>query len=148
MNALVGQEIFRYDRFASSRVPLTSRKAFSPTACYLFDCETFLTNYLRDLVASQYEHPQYIPAFICPDLGGDRKPCAVWQDALFLIPFVLHNNYDNLDILRTCYEPMKRYFENGIPKDKDGLWAKSFQFGGMCYDILTSNSAKTATQIG
>jgi len=97
---------------------------------------------MRDLVASQYEHPQFIPPYICPDLGGDRKPCAVWQDALFLIPFVLHNNYDNLSIIQTCYEPMKKYYENGIPKDKDGLWAESFQFGGKTSAILTSIYAK------
>ena len=63
-------------------------QVFSPTASFLYDCDGFLTSWLRDLAHEQArndgEVPLVIPAAL-PSFGG-IGPTAAWGDAATAVP--------------------------------------------------------------
>ena len=84
-------------------------QVFSPTASFLYDCDAFLTSWLRDLAHEQArndgEVPLVIPAAL-PAFGG-LGPTAAWGDAATAVPTVLHARFGDLGVLEAQYDSMR-----------------------------------------
>ncbi|KAK6523215.1 hypothetical protein TWF694_006107 [Orbilia ellipsospora] len=107
--------------------------AFGPTALYIFDCQTFLTSWLRGLVDGQTLGGRGCPPLVSPNAlkpPGSHRPNALWQDVLVTLPWYMYQVYGDNALLTELYESMVEYQTRGIPKDPStGLWAASFQYG-------------------
>lgn len=108
-------------------------QAFSPTACYLYDCSGVLTNWMHDLLAEQKEDDGIVPIVIPNVLRyeGSQKPTpnAVWDDVVILLPWNLYTYFGDIDVLRTSWQGMKNYLAT-LCRDTDGLWDPTiWQFG-------------------
>jgi alpha-L-rhamnosidase len=103
--------------------------AFAPTACFLFDCDGFLTSWLADLAAEQTT--EGIVPFVVPNILPMRPlPAAAWGDAAVFVPWVLYHRYGNAGILAAQYESMCSWVNllTHTTGEKH-LWNKGFQFG-------------------
>jgi len=107
-------------------------QVFSPTASFLYDCDAFLTSWLRDLAHEQArndgEVPLVIPAAL-PSFGG-LGPTAAWGDAATAVPTVLHSRFGDLRVLEAQYESM-RAWADAVLRDAGhhGPWAGRMQLG-------------------
>lgn len=103
--------------------------AFGPTASFLYDVRGVLGSWLRDLAAEQREAGT-VP-WVVPDvLSTAASATALWSDVAVSLPWVLYQEYGDLEILRGCYDSMTAYtreVENAL--DAAGLWSSGFQFG-------------------
>lgn len=103
--------------------------AFAPTATFLYDCETVLGSWLRDLAAEQ-SVTGLVP-FTVPD--AERQLCpptALWGDVAISLPWQLYKEYGNRDALAEQYPSMVTFIESVLRVLPDnGLWTTGFQFG-------------------
>lgn len=89
-------------------------QVFAATACYLADCESFLTKWLRDVMADQ--RPDGAIAHVTPD-PTRMQPQSIanffgstgWGDAICVIPHVLHQHYGRTSILAETLPAMVRW---------------------------------------
>lgn len=112
--------------------------AFSPTAAFLFDVESFLSDWLRDLSLEQSHHDGVIP-YVVPDVlkfinnpGGlpDQESTAVWSDAGVWVPWSLYQAYGNTDVLENQFKSMTSHLRRiRSLLSPNGLWDTGFQFG-------------------
>lgn len=103
--------------------------AFAPTACFLFDCNGFLTSWLADLAAEQTT--EGVVPFVVPNILPMRPlPAAAWGDAAVFVPWVLYQRYGDTGILTAQYKSMRAWVDllTRIAGEKR-LWNKGFQFG-------------------
>jgi alpha-L-rhamnosidase len=103
---------------------------FAPTAAFLYDCAGMLTSWLADLAAEQAEFgtvPFYVPWL---ELIGPAVPAAEWGDAAVTAPWVLHERYADLGLLRAQYRSMCAWVDQvaGLAGERR-LWDSGFQFG-------------------
>lgn len=104
-------------------------QVFSPTASYLFDCDSFLASWLVDLALEQ-RAAGGVP-FIVPDvLDSGKVPAAAWGDAATILPWVLHERFGDLGVLEAQYPSAKAWVDQvlAIAGDRH-LWEGGFQFG-------------------
>jgi alpha-L-rhamnosidase len=107
-------------------------QVFSPTASFLYDCNAFLTSWLRDLTNEQAhndgEVPLVIPAAL-PSFGA-VGPTAAWGDAATAVPTVLHGRFGDLGILAAQYDSMRDWVD-AVLRDAGhhGPWAGRMQLG-------------------
>ncbi|AYJ48336.1 family 78 glycoside hydrolase catalytic domain [Rhodococcus sp. P1Y] len=103
--------------------------AFAPTAAYLFDVRGVLGSWLADLAAEQQDKG-YVP-WVVPDvLSTPSTPTALWSDVAVSLPWVLYQEYGELEILRRAYPSMTAFIDSVEPLlDEHGLWSRGFQFG-------------------
>jgi alpha-L-rhamnosidase len=108
-------------------------QVFAPTASYLFDCEGFLTSWLRDLSIEQARTsdgsvPVVIPSVLTGFAGGG--PLAAWGDAATVVPTVLHERFGDRDVVAAQYGSMRTWVEAVLRDAGDsGLWAGRMQLG-------------------
>ncbi|KAK6540699.1 hypothetical protein TWF694_008091 [Orbilia ellipsospora] len=105
---------------------------FAPTAFYIFDCLSFLKQWLRGYADGQKIGGVHRPPIISPsafEMPGSHRPMAVWEDCLIMLPWNLYKTYRDPKILSDIYPNMVEYYEQGIPRDSDGLFKYSFQYG-------------------
>ncbi len=106
-------------------------QVFSPTASFLYDCDGFLTSWLRDLALEQTrDHgnvPLVVPAAL-PNFGGPAA-VAAWGDAATVTPWVMHERFGDRGILSAQYASMRDWVEAVLRVSTDGLWAHTFQLG-------------------
>jgi alpha-L-rhamnosidase len=106
-------------------------QVFSPTASFLYDCDGFLTSWLRDLALEQTrDHgnvPLVVPAAL-PNFGGPAA-VAAWGDAATVTPWVMHERFGDRGILSAQYSSMRDWVEAVLRVSTDGLWAHTFQLG-------------------
>ena len=103
--------------------------AFAPTACFLYDCDGFLTSWLADLAAEQTA--EGVVPFVVPNiLPMSPLPAAAWGDAAVLVPWVLYQRYGDAGILAAQYQSMCAWVDllTAIASEKR-LWGRGFQFG-------------------
>ena len=86
---------------------------FSPTACYNFDADRFLSKWLRDVKAEQLKSggiPNSVPVqgYGFP-ATMPKMAVAWWGDACVLVPWAMYQAYGDADVLRDMYPTMKRY---------------------------------------
>ncbi|HYZ91337.1 MAG TPA: family 78 glycoside hydrolase catalytic domain [Actinomycetota bacterium] len=104
-------------------------QVFSPTASFLFDCETFWENWLADLAADQRADGCVPP--VVPDMRipiGDGA-CG-WGDAAAVIPLTTYEAYGDTTVLERSIEPMIAWNDYVYSRlDDDLRWRSDFQFG-------------------
>ncbi len=103
---------------------------FSPTASFLYDSDGLLASWLEDLAIEQSAKNGVVP-FIVPDvLRGFSEPAAAWGDAATVVPWVLHERFGDVGVLRAQYDSMKSWTDTiaNIAGDRH-LWEGKFQFG-------------------
>lgn len=107
-------------------------QVFAPTASFLYDCDAFLTSWLRDLAREQAQAggvvPLVVPAALPSFAGGG--PVAAWGDAATVVPTVLHERYGDVGVLADQYGSMRDWVEAVLADAGDsGLWAGRMQLG-------------------
>ncbi|GMM96003.1 alpha-L-rhamnosidase [Microbacterium luteum] len=108
-------------------------QVFAPTASYLYDCDGFLTSWLRDLAYEQARTadgsvplvvPAALPAF------GPGGPTAAWGDAATVVPDVLHERFGDAGVVAAQYSSMLGWIEAVLADtDGSGLWTGRMQLG-------------------
>ncbi|MDX3452293.1 family 78 glycoside hydrolase catalytic domain [Streptomyces sp. ME02-8801-2C] len=103
-------------------------QVFAPTAAFLFDTAGFLSSWLADLAADQ--HPDGAVPWVVPDVLDTGSPtAAAWGDAAAVVPWVLHERYGDLDILRRQFASARAWVDKIASLTTGGVWAGGFQFG-------------------
>lgn len=103
-------------------------QVFCETASYFADTYLFYEKYLYDMMQEQKKYdgmvPDIVPSFYY------KKGCAVWGDAICIIPWTLYMHYGDKTILEECYEGMKSWISYIRRIDgSDHGWRKIFQYG-------------------
>jgi len=90
-------------------------QVFASTATENFDVDGFLSSWLRDLAADQYDGGE-VPAMIpdgrhskMPHYEGDGR--SGWGDAAVIVPWTLYLNYGDKRVLAVQYDSMKSWVE-------------------------------------
>ncbi|MGH2759355.1 MAG: family 78 glycoside hydrolase catalytic domain, partial [Actinomycetota bacterium] len=104
-------------------------QVFSPTASFLYDCETFWESWLADLAADQREDGMVPP--IIPDIEiGMGAGAAGWGDAAVVVPWTTYEAYGDNTVLRETFPSMQRWVDWVHSRlDADHRWSRDFQFG-------------------
>jgi alpha-L-rhamnosidase len=113
---------------------------YASTACYQFDCNDILHNWLLDLRA-ETQHAGYVP-FVIPNvlklaskeaLGMHAAlfgPTAIWGDAAAWVPEALWWAFGDRDRLAEHYPGLVLHLESVLPRLAEaGVWDAGFQFG-------------------
>lgn len=106
-------------------------QVFAETACFIADCRSFLSGWLRDLAAEQREDgnvPSTAPNVIS---GHEFEYAGVgWGDAATLVPWEVYRAYGDAGVLARQYDSMRAWVEYGASRlDADGLWIGDFHLG-------------------
>ncbi|KAK6359640.1 hypothetical protein TWF696_000784 [Orbilia brochopaga] len=128
---------------------------FSPTAVYLFDCQTFLKSHLQGMQDGQKIGGLHSPPVISPNvfmnITRSHTARAVWADAIVTLPWTLYKAYGDTSLLRDLYPSMVDYHTNGIPKitngEYAGLWRKTAQYGDWLDPATPPDSPQLGTDV-
>lgn len=111
---------------------------FAPSAAYLFDVETFLSDWLLDLAVEQAHADDQVP-FVVPDVlkkvphpKGVPAPdtAAIWSDAAVWVPWALFQAYGDAAVLERQWDSMAGHVRRvSALASANGLWDTGFQFG-------------------
>ena len=103
--------------------------AFAPSAAFLYDVRGVLGSWLQDLMAEQLAAG--FVSFVVPDpFRRPAPPTALWGDVAVSLPWLLYQEYGDLDVLERQYPSMTRFIDSVEPLlDQRGLWEGGFQFG-------------------
>lgn len=109
---------------------------FAPTATFLYDCVALLKSWLKDLWQDQRDCGG-MPPVVSPnvlqkaDFWQFTKECAIWNDAVILVPWALYVETGDLRILEDQFESMETYLRSLKRGDEyDALWGDdTFQLG-------------------
>ncbi|MEO7018506.1 MAG: family 78 glycoside hydrolase catalytic domain [Leifsonia sp.] len=112
--------------------------AFAPTAAFLYDVDSFLSDWLRDVALEQAHHDGIIP-YVVPDVlkyldlpGGfpETESTAIWSDAGVWVPWTLYEAYGDEKVLANQFESMASHVRRVHSLlSPNGLWDTGFQFG-------------------
>jgi alpha-L-rhamnosidase len=111
---------------------------FAPSAAFLYDVDSFLRDWLRDLAAEQQAHDGLVPLVIPdvlkyePAVPGFSPPAtvAIWSDAAVWVPWALWQAYGHRTVLEDQYASMiahARLVESLL--SPAGLWEGGRQLG-------------------
>ena len=90
---------------------------FAPTACFNMNMYSFLNRWLRNVRLEQYENGgipnivPFIPSYNSFSNGEQMPASAGWGDAITIIPWVLYEQYGNVETLKVNYPAMKKWVE-------------------------------------
>ncbi|HWS46200.1 MAG TPA: family 78 glycoside hydrolase catalytic domain [Acidimicrobiia bacterium] len=109
---------------------------FAPTAAFLYDVQSFLSDWLVDLAAEQSASDGRVP-FVIPDVikfftvgGLPQVDTAIWGDAAVWVPWALWQAYGDRAVLEAQYESMAARVRHAASlTSSSGLWNQGFQFG-------------------
>lgn len=107
-------------------------QVFAPTASFLYDCNAFLTSWLRDLAHEQRRQQGDVPVVVPAVLGGfgGLGAVAAWGDAATVVPTVLHDRFGDREVLDTQYPSMRAWVDRVLAEaGESGLWAGAVQLG-------------------
>ncbi len=114
--------------------------AFAPTAAFLFDVDSFLSDWLIDLDAEQRHHDGIV-GFVIPDVlkytdreipteFGPADSTAIWSDAAVWVPWTLYQAYGDQDVLGRQFDSMASHVRRVKSLlSPAGVWDGNFQFG-------------------
>ena len=106
-------------------------QVFAPAAVTLFDTAGFLSSWLRDLAAEQFDDggmPYVIPDVLRGMIPGDAA--AGWGDAATLVPWAVYEQSADLELLRRQYPSMKAWVDKvDSVAGPEHLWGQGYQFG-------------------
>jgi alpha-L-rhamnosidase len=112
--------------------------AFAPTACYLYDVQEFLSDWLVDLELEQQHNDDVVPVVIPnvlkklhrPEDAERQGPTAMWADAAVWVPWALWQAYGDDAVLRRQFDSMAAHARRvRTSLSANGLWDTGFQFG-------------------
>lgn len=101
-------------------------QAFSRTAAFNMNVNSFFNKWLKDLEADQVNGA--VP-FVVPNVLGSTVSSAGWADAATIIPWNMYLAYGDRTILENQYSSMKAYVESIRKNAKNDLWNTGFHFG-------------------
>ncbi|MEU8651304.1 glycoside hydrolase family 78 protein [Streptomyces sp. NPDC048737] len=113
-------------------------QVFAPTAAFLYDVRDFLRSWLRDLAADQGDDARGVPPVFSPaipvitpvPIPPGNPPMAGWCDAAVIVPWVLHERYGDVEVLRAQYPSMRDWVDAVDRIAGPGrIWGEGFQFG-------------------
>ncbi|MDR2998791.1 MAG: glycoside hydrolase family 78 protein [Microbacterium sp.] len=119
-------------------------QVFAPTASFLYDVRGFLDSWLKDLEIDQVDG---VVPFVVPNVLGPARPAAAWGDAATIVPWVMHERFADLELLRRRYPSMRAWTDALVARAGERrLWEGSFQFGDwLDPDAPPQNAAKAKT---
>jgi alpha-L-rhamnosidase len=111
---------------------------FAPAAAFLYDVDSFLADWLRDLAAEQRAQDGVVPLVVPDVLKYEPAPSsfprsvtvAIWSDAAVWVPWALWQDYGDRGVLADQYASMAahaRRVESLL--SPAGLWDTGFQLG-------------------
>jgi alpha-L-rhamnosidase len=132
--------------------------AFAPTAAFLYDVDSFLSDWLADLALEQIHHDGMIP-YVVPDVlkflerpDGFPEPesTAIWSDAGVWVPWTLYQAYGDEQVLRTQFDSMAAHLRRVRSLlSPRGVWDTGFQFGDwLDPDAPPDNPARAKADTG
>ncbi|PWU00982.1 MAG: alpha-L-rhamnosidase, partial [Bacteroidetes bacterium] len=101
-------------------------QAFSRTATFNMNVNSFFAKWLRDLEADQKNG---VVPFVIPNVLGDPINSAGWADVATIAPWNMYLAYGDKKILENQYASMKAYVESIRRVAKNDLWNSGFHFG-------------------
>jgi alpha-L-rhamnosidase len=107
-------------------------QVFSPTASFLYECNGFLTSWLRDVAHEQARNDGDVPLVVPAALPsfGDLGATAAWGDAATVVPSVLYDRFGDRAVLEAQYPSMRDWVDLVLSQAGDsGLWAGKMQLG-------------------
>ncbi|TVQ00373.1 MAG: alpha-L-rhamnosidase [Balneolaceae bacterium] len=117
-------------------------QVFAGTANLYMNTASFLTKWLEDLAADQFEDGR-IPHVVPNVLGGNAGGSSGWADAGLIVPWSLYQSFGDIRILKRQYESMKAwvtYMEQRAARNENTyLWEGDFTFG----DWLSFNTTRS-----
>lgn len=116
-------------------------QVFAGTAAFNMRIPLFLSKWLHDLAAEQYESggvPWVVPDIyddtyaydLAGYVGQSEQVAAAWGDAAVICPWTLYRHYGDIRILEEQYESMKKYVEFIYRQGKNPyVWDTGHQLG-------------------
>ncbi len=101
-------------------------QAFSRTAAFNMNVNSFFAKWLQDLEADQDNGK--VP-FVVPNVLGAVQSSAGWADVATIAPWNMYLAYGDKTLLRNQYNSMKAYVESIRRIAKNNLWNSGFHFG-------------------
>lgn len=99
---------------------------FARTAAFNSDVHSFLARWLRDLVAGQDAFGRVADVAPIPPTSENFDVGAPgWGDAAVIVPWVLYEEYGDLDLLSRHYPSMRAWVEYVATNNPDGLWTRT-----------------------
>ena len=100
----------------------------APAAMMMLDSKEFYRKWIQDILDCQNEngHVQHTAPF----MGGGGGPGG-WGSAIVFVPYSYYLQYGDVNILKHCYSPMRKWIEYLATKLTDGLITKEEE-GGWC----------------
>ncbi len=118
-------------------------QVFSRTASFNFRVHSFLSKWLKDLAASQYDDG-LVPDVV-PDVIRDGKCSPGWGDAATVIPWNMYLAYGDIQILENQYESMKKWVNYIDSVSQDNLWIPKSSYGDwLFYRPADDNDGRSA----
>jgi alpha-L-rhamnosidase len=119
-------------------------QAFSRTAAFNFNVNSFFSKWLKDVAADQGKDgkvPWVVPNVLGPDAGGS----AGWADAATIIPWNMYLAYGDKKILENQYASMKAWVKYMTDSSTGNLWNRGFHFGDwLFYRPFDDNDGRSA----
>ena len=90
---------------------------FAPTACWNKEMYSFLNRWMYNVRLEQYKNGgipnivPFIPSYNLFSEGKQMPASAGWGDAVVIVPWVLYEQYGNVETLRENYQAMKKWVE-------------------------------------
>lgn len=117
-------------------------QVFAGTANLYMNTASFLTKWLADLEADQFDDGR-IPHVVPNVLGGNAGGASGWADAGLIVPWSLYESFGDIRILERQYDSMKAwvtYMEERAARNVNTyLWEGDFTFG----DWLSFNTTRS-----
>jgi alpha-L-rhamnosidase len=101
-------------------------QAFSRTASFNMNVNSFFAKWLKDLEADQEDGK--VP-FVVPNVLGFAQSSAGWADVATIAPWNMYLAYGDKTLLQNQYSSMKAYVESIKKVAKNNLWNTGFHFG-------------------
>ncbi|MFC5910755.1 family 78 glycoside hydrolase catalytic domain [Streptacidiphilus monticola] len=108
-------------------------QVFAPTAAFLYDCAGMLDSWLTDVGLEQLPDgtvPWYVPVIPGEPTWTPIRPGAAWGDVVTLTPWLLHQRFDDAELLRRHYPAGRRWVDlMDRLAGPTRLWDTGFQLG-------------------
>jgi len=95
-------------------------QTFAPTASYNMDMARFFSKWMHDMADGQDE--QGAVHNVSPTIAKIRQASPGWGDAVYIIPWIVHNFYGDKRIISENYTTMKRWVDFMTYHSKDNLY--------------------------
>jgi alpha-L-rhamnosidase len=106
---------------------------FAPTAAFLYDCAGMLDSWLADVGIEQLPDgtvPWYVPVIPGEPMWTPIQPGAAWGDVSTLTPWLLHQRFDDVELLRRHFATGRKWVDlMDRLAGPSRLWDTGFQLG-------------------